>query len=225
MTSDVKDLEKPSLNPIISEEEITRNIESIRSNGRPVKGRKGKKAVRSSTNDSSDSDKKARKKVMRVWDDKLTKEEMEVLDYSGNAAAQDDNTNESVIRKQFVDENQLGNFQNGHYNVQDLGQDEEDENESELEEADVATKGKNGNTDKGTSMFSFFKNITGQKVITEGDLEPVLANMKEHLIKKNVAADIAAHLCESVAKNLVGQKTGSFKSMHSELTFITMSFL
>ncbi|CAG8826692.1 22529_t:CDS:2, partial [Dentiscutata erythropus] len=56
---------------------------------------------------------------------------------------------------------------------------------------------------KGSSMFSFFKNITGQKAITEEDLAQVLANMKEHLIKKNVAADISTHLCESVAKNLI----------------------
>ncbi|CAG8433365.1 1574_t:CDS:10 [Diversispora eburnea] len=191
---DVKDFEKTSPNSIISEEEITRNIESIRSNGKHLKNRngKGKKGIRSSSvlvNDSSD-DKKPRKKIMRVWDDKLNKEEMEGLDYSNNAN-QNDDTDESVIRQQFVDENQLGRFQNGHYSVQDLGQ------------------------DKGSSMFSFFKNITGQKAITEEDLAQVLANMKEHLIKKNVAADISTHLCESVAKNLVGQKTGSFKTIRS----------
>ncbi|RHZ79020.1 hypothetical protein Glove_152g39 [Diversispora epigaea] len=210
---DVKDFEKPSPNSIISEEEITRNIESIRSNGGPIKNRsgKGKKGTRSSSvlvNDSSD-DKKPRKKVMRVWGDKLNKEEMEGLDYSNNAN-QNDDTNESVIRQQFVDENQLGRFQNGHYSVQDLGQDEEEEDEDE--EVNVVA---NGNKDKGSSMFSFFKNITGQKVITEDDLALVLANMKEHLIKKNVAADISTHLCESVAKNLVGQKTGSFKTIKS----------
>jgi signal recognition particle receptor subunit alpha len=35
-----------------------------------------------------------------------------------------------------------------------------------------------------SSILSFFKNIIGQKEITEQDLVPVLAKMKEHLIKK-----------------------------------------
>ncbi|CAG8724777.1 619_t:CDS:2, partial [Acaulospora morrowiae] len=157
---DAKDLVKPPLNPVISEDEITRNIEAIRINkGRGGKFKKGSKSSSIPTNDHSDDKKSARKKVMRVWDDKVTKEQMESLDYSGQNG--DSDGSPEAIRQHLVDENQLGHFQNGHYVVQDLGE------------------------------------------ITEQDLAPVLAKMKEHLIKKNVAADISTHLCDSVARNLV----------------------
>ncbi|CAG8726137.1 989_t:CDS:2, partial [Racocetra persica] len=116
-------------------------------------------------------------KVMRVWDDKLTKEEMESLDYS---SPNENIDTASAIRQNLVDENNLG------HRSQD-----------------------------GSRLFSFFQNITGQKEITEEDLTLVLANMKEHLINKNVAADIATHLCDSVSRTLVGQKIGSFKSIRS----------
>jgi signal recognition particle receptor subunit alpha len=145
---------------------------------------------------------------MRVWDGKLTKEEMESLDYSGDKG--DGDKSSSVNVQNLVDQNQLGQFQDGYYEVQDLGQvDDEDEFEEDDYNETNDTSAKNNS---GSSILSFFKNITGQKELTEEDLDPVLAKMKEHLIKKNVAADIAAHLCDSVARNLVGQKTGSFKS-------------
>jgi signal recognition particle receptor subunit alpha len=115
----------------------------------------------------------------------------------------------SLDPQNLVDQNQIGQFQDGYYEVQDLGQDDDDD---EFEEDDYNNDASAKNNSE-SSIFSFFKNITGQKEITEQDLVPVLAKMKEHLINKNVAADIAAHLCDSVARNLVGQKTGSFKSM------------
>jgi signal recognition particle receptor subunit alpha len=69
--------------------------------------------------------------------------------------------------------------------------------------------------------MSFFKNMTGQKEMTAESLEPIMSKMKEHLINKNVAADIAQHLCDSVAKGLVGQSLGSFKSKSFSL-FISL---
>ena len=48
-------------------------------------------------------------------------------------------------------------------------------------------------------------------------LEPIMSKMKEHLVNKNVAADIAQHLCDSVAKGLVGQSLGSFKSVQAHV--------
>lgn len=63
-----------------------------------------------------------------------------------------------------------------------------------------------------TGLLSFFKSMTGQKELTAENLEPVMNKMKEHLVNKNVAADIAQHLCDSVAKGLIGQTLGSFKS-------------
>ncbi|PKK80295.1 hypothetical protein RhiirC2_859996 [Rhizophagus irregularis] len=203
----VSDISKPPTNPIISEDEIARNIEELhRYNGK--RGRGGRKQ---SGTGRPDEKKQARKKTMRVWDDKVSKAEMESLDYSGDKG--DSDKSSSVDPQNLVDQNQLGQFQDGYYEVQDIGQDDD---EGEFEEDDYnETNDTSVENNSGSSILSFFKSITGQKEITEQDLVPVLAKMKEHLIKKNVAADIAAHLCDSVARNLVGQKTGSFKSIQS----------
>jgi len=93
----------------------------------------------------------------------------------------------------------------GMYDVDEM-QEESEESDEFDEESEKQPTGK---------VYNFFKNITGQKVITEEDLEPVLINMKEHLINKNVAADIAAHLCNSVSKGLVGKKAGGWKGVSS----------
>lgn len=39
-----------------------------------------------------------------------------------------------------------------------------------------------------------------------------MAAMREMLVTKNVASDIADKLCQSVAANLIGKKPGTFKS-------------
>ncbi|CAG8659136.1 9656_t:CDS:10, partial [Dentiscutata erythropus] len=150
------DISKPPINPTISEEEIARNIEAIRG-GKSNRDRGGRNKKLGSTRqvhappNGDFSEYKPKKKVMRVWDDKVTKEEMENLDYSGQG-----------------------------------------------ENIDM-------------SSTAIHQNLE----ITEEDLTLVLANMKEHLIKKNVAADIATHLCDSVSRTLVGQKIGNFKSIRS----------
>ncbi|CAG8494396.1 17261_t:CDS:10, partial [Funneliformis caledonium] len=203
----VNDITKPPTIPIISDDKIARNIEAIR--GKPTRGRGGRTKSRSSkpSNESSSDDKKpTRKKTLRTWEDKISKDEMESLDYSGN---KDDTDRSSAVNTHnLVDQNQFGQFQDGHYEVQDLGQNDSDKSEEDDYDEENEESNKN---DSQSSVFSFFRNITGQKEITQQDLVPALAKMKEHLIKKNVAADIATHLCDSVARNLVGQKTGSFK--------------
>ena len=59
-------------------------------------------------------------------------------------------------------------------------------------------------------MFSFFKTLTGGKTISRESMEPVLEKMKEHLIAKNVAAEISEKLCNSVATKLAGKVIGTF---------------
>ncbi|KXS11660.1 SRP54-domain-containing protein [Gonapodya prolifera JEL478] len=63
-----------------------------------------------------------------------------------------------------------------------------------------------------SGISSFFRNLaSGGRTLTDADLQPVMAKVKEHLITKNVAADIAQNLCDSVSTALVGQKIGSFQ--------------
>ncbi|XP_075695281.1 signal recognition particle receptor subunit alpha [Rhinoderma darwinii] len=64
-------------------------------------------------------------------------------------------------------------------------------------------------------MFGMLKGLVGAKSLTLEDMEPVLEKMKDHLIAKNVAAEIAVQLCESVAKRLEGKVMGTFSTVTS----------
>merc|ERR1711983_721500 len=65
----------------------------------------------------------------------------------------------------------------------------------------------------GGGMFSMFTNLVGNKAITREDLEPVLAKLRDNLIAKNVAAEVANDLTESVMVTLEGSVMGTFQSL------------
>lgn len=64
-------------------------------------------------------------------------------------------------------------------------------------------------------MFGMLKGLVGAKSLSREDMEPVLDKMKDHLIAKNVAAEISARLCDSVAKKLEGKVMGTFTTVNS----------
>uniref|UniRef100_A0AAQ6APU0 SRP54-type proteins GTP-binding domain-containing protein n=1 Tax=Amphiprion ocellaris TaxID=80972 RepID=A0AAQ6APU0_AMPOC len=64
-------------------------------------------------------------------------------------------------------------------------------------------------------MFGMLKGLVGSKSLSQEDMEPVLEKMRDHLIAKNVAADIASQLCDSVAKKLEGKVMGTFTTVAS----------
>ncbi|XP_066583425.1 signal recognition particle receptor subunit alpha homolog [Prorops nasuta] len=68
---------------------------------------------------------------------------------------------------------------------------------------------------KGQSMFSMFKTLIGNKSLKHEDMLPILDKLKDHLISKNVAADIALRLCDSVGVKLKGKVLGTFDSVTS----------
>ncbi|XP_060804133.1 signal recognition particle receptor subunit alpha homolog [Amyelois transitella] len=84
----------------------------------------------------------------------------------------------------------------------------ESEESSEDEEYDAKPSPK-----KSGGMFSIFKGLVGSKALTEESMRPVLDKMRDHLIAKNVAADIANKLCDSVASKLEGKVLGTFDSV------------
>jgi signal recognition particle receptor subunit alpha len=67
-------------------------------------------------------------------------------------------------------------------------------------------------TNRGWGIFS---NFVGGKVLTKEDLKEPLEQMHQFLLAKNIASEVSIHLCESVEKSLVGQKTGNFQSISS----------
>uniref|UniRef100_A0A8D3E425 SRP receptor subunit alpha n=1 Tax=Scophthalmus maximus TaxID=52904 RepID=A0A8D3E425_SCOMX len=64
-------------------------------------------------------------------------------------------------------------------------------------------------------MFGMLKGLVGSKSLSPEDMEPVLEKMRDHLIAKNVAADIASQLCDSVGKKLEGKVMGTFTTVAS----------
>uniref|UniRef100_A0A7N5ZRX4 SRP54-type proteins GTP-binding domain-containing protein n=1 Tax=Anabas testudineus TaxID=64144 RepID=A0A7N5ZRX4_ANATE len=88
---------------------------------------------------------------------------------------------------------------------------EEEEMEEEEEKVVVSETSK---TSFG-GMFGMLKGLVGSKSLTREDMEPVLEKMRDHLIAKNVAADIASQLCDSVAKKLEGKVMGTFTTVAS----------
>ena len=60
-----------------------------------------------------------------------------------------------------------------------------------------------------------FSNLVGNKALTRENLEPVLAKLKDNLIAKNVASEVATSLIESVMVKLEGSVMGTFQSIAS----------
>ncbi|KAI9208885.1 SRP54-type protein [Polychytrium aggregatum] len=154
-------------------------------------------------------------KENRVWNDgKGPVKYDDSLDYSDAKGAED----ASSLAASLVDQNSMGTTdENGMYNVPEMEAGAQPEDEDILEangyvtvEVPAAAKpaAKSG-------LFSFFKSLTGGKVLSATDLDPIMAKMKDHLVSKNVAADIAQVLCDSVSKGMVGKKVGTFTTISS----------
>jgi len=60
-------------------------------------------------------------------------------------------------------------------------------------------------------IFSSLKSLVGAKVLSKELIDPVIEKMQEHLVSKNVAAEIAQKLCDNVAVNLTGKQIGTFE--------------
>lgn len=59
-----------------------------------------------------------------------------------------------------------------------------------------------------------YRGLVGNKSLSRVGMQPVLEKLLDHLITKNVASDIAAKLCDSVAAKLEGKVSyNSFVSL------------
>ncbi|KAF9174425.1 hypothetical protein BGX21_005070 [Mortierella sp. AD011] len=205
--------------PLLDEDEFRKNVELLKKKTASPRmgGRKGKGAkspAASPVIGSDDSKKKV--KEGRKWDGKISAKDAKSLDYSNS------DVSEVVNADHLVDQSGMGQHsKDGTYNVADLeASDEESFSSDESEEDYTKISARSLQAKKpaaSSGLLSFFKNMTGQKEMTAESLEPIMRKMKEHLVNKNVAADIAQHLCDSVAKGLEGQTLGSFKSIQAHV--------
>jgi len=174
----------------------------------------GAKAAASSEADSGASQKKA--KAARQWDnfEKPSKTAAAALDYTakidGKAAV-----NEGVISG--FDGPALANADDAYDNVtQRAYSDDEDDDAVEVEDEDEAEASASASGKPAASsggFFSYFKTLVAGKTLTRADLEPILAQFKEGMTGKNVAAEISEKLAESVLVSLEGKQLASFTSL------------
>lgn len=141
-------------------------------------------------------------KEKRHWHDgkaKVTKEAMAELDFSkpdshtGNAAVDTMCPSDQAIAEARAA--YLPNYDGGDDDVDmdlepDLSQDEE--------------------SSWGSSLQSVFNQMTGNKILSDTDLDAPLEEMQKLLTGKNVAQGVAKEICDEVKKQLVGKRLNSF---------------
>lgn len=163
-----------------------RDREERKGNREPVKG--GTAAAIGGTKQSVKEVPK-KSKQMRDWGDKVSKATMKSLDLSSDKDASVSPATKSVVKTEYGKD---------YRELEDV--------EWNLEEAEREDTPSSG-------IWRYFDNLTGQKEITRDDLEDVQVKMRDHLMQKNVAAEVATVICDSVAASLVGKKTGAFKTI------------
>ncbi len=184
----------------------------------------------SSSDTTAATKRKPKTKTQRKWGDEApTESDMASLDFSydkaGDAGASQDPT-------ALVDQSSLGTrTQDGLYEVKDwefsTKGDGADDVISQALKSSQATSPASAPSSLG-ALGSLFARLTGSKVLPEADLKPVLECMKQHLMKKNVAKEIADKVCEGVGESLIGKKVGGFQSKclsHEPITHYTYSSL
>lgn len=157
-------------------------------------------------------------KLARKWDDggKVNDKDVAALDYSSQDLAAD---LEEANLDALVDERGLGKRDEaGLYEVADYndraGDEDEDGILASLTASKLSTKTKVDDQPK-SGFSGFFSKLStsagfASKTLTAEDLKPVLNAMREHLMNKNVARDIADQICDSVGQSLIGKKTSGF---------------
>lgn len=172
-----------------------------------------------STSSDAQPKRKTKAKVQRKWGDEApTERDMASLDFSIDKKDASNSNMGSHDLSSLVDESSLGTRTvDGMYEVKDwdfsrdkgTNDDAADTIARALKPLDAKASGSEGSLG---AFGSIFARLTGSKVLTEADLKPVLEAMKQHLMKKNVAMNIAEKVCEGVGENLIGKKVGGFQS-------------
>ncbi|KAG6869087.1 hypothetical protein C0993_003407 [Termitomyces sp. T159_Od127] len=165
----------------------------------------------------SPAKRKNKTKAGRKWgDEPVTESDMASLDYSLD---KDDNTKEpqaSHDLQTLVDQESLGTrTREGLYEVKDWEFSRGKETDKSIAMALKSGVDKQTSSSSLGAFGSLIARLTGSKTLSEQDLMPVLEGMKQHLMKKNVAKEIAEKVCEGVGESLVGKKVGSFETTNA----------
>ncbi|PAA61118.1 hypothetical protein BOX15_Mlig000881g1 [Macrostomum lignano] len=172
-----------------------------------------------STGSETGSGKRVKQKT--VWaGSKLSRAEMEALDRSddkptgpnGASDAGEAAADPALIKQKRDMIGDLKELSVQPVDSADAGDDDSDsDGAADAGNAAPAAGGKSG----GGGLFGMFRGLVGSKTLNREDLAPVLDKMRDHLVAKNVAAEIAGKLCDSVAARLEGRTVGAFSTVAS----------
>ncbi|EDX02017.1 signal recognition particle receptor subunit alpha homolog [Drosophila yakuba] len=166
-----------------------------------------KKTSPSDSKPSKPASEKAGKKP-RVWDLGGNSKDAVMLDRSKDTPED--------VQYQNINSELVGTMQ-GVIRDLDVESEAEAENEEESSEEEQEEQVQVSKKSKRGGLLSYFKGIVGAKTMSLADLQPALEKMRDHLISKNVATEIAAKLCDSVATSLDGKQMGTFDSIASQV--------
>ncbi|KAM7347644.1 signal recognition particle receptor alpha [Cochliomyia hominivorax] len=139
-------------------------------------------------------------KKPRVWDLGGNSKDAVILDRSKD--------NPDDVQYKNIQNNIVGTMQGSIRDLEVESDDEENYSENDEPRRETVSENK-----KKSGILSYFKGFVGGKTLTRADLQTALDKMRDHLISKNVAADIAYKLCDSVATSLEGKTIGTFDSV------------
>ncbi|XP_065337423.1 signal recognition particle receptor subunit alpha homolog isoform X2 [Cloeon dipterum] len=123
------------------------------------------------------------------------------------------------VRQDTYDSKLVGQMVGG---IKDLEVDSSDDDGDEQDEERQVRLART----KESGLLSMFKGLVGNKSLSRETMQPALDKMCDLLIAKNVAADIAKKLCESVATKLDGKVIGTFEGVASVVkTTLTESLM
>lgn len=148
-------------------------------------------------------------KKPRIWELSGDQRDLSTLEYTKDKPS---DTNAATIKP---DTHLIGKMVGGIKDLEVASDSEDESSEEEDVRQSVQTNAKRANNKNNKGMFSIFQGLVGNKNLTKSDMKPILEKLRDHLITKNVAADIAVKLCDSVALKLEGKVLGTFESVTS----------
>ncbi|KAH8270947.1 hypothetical protein KR044_002998 [Drosophila immigrans] len=198
---------QPASPPRSNADIIQENRRKLREKLTPTK--KVTPETRPSSKAPSQSEKAGKKP--RVWDLGGSSKDAVLLDRSKDAPE------DQQLPVQSIHNELVGTMQGQIPDLDEQSDYDESDNEDDYEEEEQQRQTLPRKPKSSSGLLSYFKGIVGAKTMTRNELQPALEKMRDHLISKNVASEIAAKLCDSVATSLEGKQLGTFDSIASQV--------
>ncbi|MBA0777785.1 hypothetical protein Gotri_005759 [Gossypium trilobum] len=193
------EMEEPRAGVVNGKENTSSNISAFDVSKLQKRTKGGKKTDTVVNKGFKPDPKKKATKKNRVWDDAPPETKLDFTDpVDGNGSGNDN--------IEVVAANQGESMMDVEEIISSDSEGEVDDNVQKDSKPEAKKKG---------WFSSMFQSIAGKANLEKEDLEPALKALKDGLMTKNVAEEIAEKLCESVAASLEGKKLASFTRVSS----------